>query len=107
MSENRSKWVASQQESGGKPIEITENWLRRFRMEGGEKKHLKLGTPQWSNITQTHVGQSWAQKFRGVLQPMLQPDMILYTNLGFQIELSKNACDHIKYVSRVDFPEIT
>ena len=27
-------------ESGVKPIEIAENWLQRFHMEGGVKKHL-------------------------------------------------------------------
>ena len=26
----------------GKTIEIAENWLRRFRMEGGAKKNINL-----------------------------------------------------------------
>ena len=42
MTENPSKSIENRQESGGKPIEIAENWLRPFRMEGGAKKHLRL-----------------------------------------------------------------
>ena len=34
--------VESRRESRGKPIEIAENELRQFRMEGGVKKHLSL-----------------------------------------------------------------
>ena len=46
MTENRSKWIQSRQKSGGKPLEIAKNWLRRFRMEGGAKK-----TPNYLPIT--------------------------------------------------------
>ena len=42
MIENRSKWIESRREPGGKPIEIAENWVRRFSMECGAKNHLRL-----------------------------------------------------------------
>ena len=38
------KWIECRQESGGKAIEIDENWLRRFRMEDGVKEHLTMNT---------------------------------------------------------------
>ena len=40
MTENRSKWIESRRASGGKPINIAENRLQKFRMEGGAQKHL-------------------------------------------------------------------
>ena len=38
--QNRSQWMESRRESGGKPIEIAENWPRHSRMEAGAEKHL-------------------------------------------------------------------
>ena len=53
MTENRTKWIESRRKSGGRPIEVAENWLGR--MEGGGEKHLSevWGSP--GNF-QRHLG---------------------------------------------------
>ena len=41
--------------SGGKPIHIAKNWLRRFRMEGGVNRHL---TPRIAGLTRVTIGDN-------------------------------------------------
>ena len=43
MTENRSNRLKVDDNWGKKTIEITKNWLQRFRVEGGAKKRLTIG----------------------------------------------------------------
>ena len=47
--------MKSRRESGGKTIEIAENWLQRFRMEGEAKKHLMLFSPPFRQEKSTYT----------------------------------------------------
>ena len=39
----------------GKPIEIAENWLQRFRMEGGAEKHLRFSEETGGNFCRNQL----------------------------------------------------